>query len=113
MEKITKKTQALRWLTDNFPAAFFKNKKLIKPVKIGIYHDLLEFYDKLAIKPFSKKVLQDALSYYSASPFYLKSQTNGAMRLDLFGNEVDSVTQKQADYAAQLHLERYNLQASK
>ncbi|VEB35921.1 activator of osmoprotectant transporter ProP (N-terminal part) [Legionella sainthelensi] len=55
-----------------------------------------------------KKSLRDALSYYSASPAYLNCQKENAARIDIYGNEVDVVTQEQAKYAYQRYQERYN-----
>ena len=57
--------------------------------------------------PFSKKALREALNYYSASPAYLNCQKKDTARVDLFGNEVDIVTEDQAKYAWQRYQQRY------
>jgi ProP effector len=99
--------QIIDWLIEYFPSAFFKQAKYIKPLKIGIFDDILAFYDRLDTPPFSKKKLREALNYYSASPAYLNNQKNGVARIDLYGNEVDIVTEEQAKYAYQRYQERY------
>lgn len=102
------KLQIIDWLIEHFPNAFFKKGSQIKPLKIGIFDDIIDFYERLDSPPFSKKSLREALSYYSASPAYLSSQKANVARVDVYGNEVDVVTEDQAKYAYQRHQERYN-----
>jgi ProP effector len=101
------KRQIIDWLIENFPAAFFKTNKQIKPLKLGIFDDIMDFYERLDAPPFSKKAIRDAISYYSASPAYLGCQKTDTARVDLFGNEVDIVTEEQAKYAYQRFQQRY------
>jgi ProP effector len=105
----TDKRQTIDWLIENFPTAFFKKSRDIKPLKIGIFDDLIDFYERLDSPPFSKKALREALNYYSRSPAYLSCQKTDTARIDLFGNEVDVVTLEQAKYAHHRHQERYHL----
>ena len=100
--------RAIDWLIDHFPQTFFKKSLDIKPLQIGIYKEIVTFYDRLETPPFSKKLLKDALNYYSASRPYLLCQKANAARIDLYGNEVDSVTEDQAKYAHQRFEQRYN-----
>lgn len=93
------KLSTIDWLIEHFPAAFFKHSKQIKPLKIGIFDDIIDFYERLENPPFSKKILREALNYYSSSPAYLSCQTKEKARIDLYGNEVDMVTEEQAKYA--------------
>lgn len=93
------KIKTIEWLIENFPAAFFKHPSAVKPLKIGIFDDIIEFYDRLDSPPFSKKAIRDAIHYYSNSPAYLKCQKEDAARIDLFGNEIDIVSKDQAKYA--------------
>lgn len=95
------------WLVDHFPNTFFKKGHQVKPLKIGIFDDLVDFYKRLDNPPFSKKTLREALNYYSSSPAYLSCQKIDAPRLDLYGIEVDLVTAEQAHYAHQRFQERY------
>lgn len=95
------------WLIEHFPAAFFKQSKQVKPLKIGVFDDIIDFYERLNAPPFSKKNLREALNYYSSSPAYLHCQKANSARVDLFGNEVDIVTEDQAKYAYQRYQQRY------
>lgn len=95
------------WLIEYFPNAFFKKGTQIKPLQIGIFDDIVEFYERLDSPPFSKKALREALSYYSASPAYLKCQKANVARIDLYGNDTDVVTEEQAKYAFQRYQQRY------
>lgn len=99
--------QTIDWLIEYFPAAFFKHSRDIKPLKIGIFDEIVAFYDRLESPPFSKKKIREALNYYSSSPAYLTNQKIGVARVDLYGNEVDIVTEDQAKYAYQRFQERY------
>lgn len=105
----TKKEKLLiiDWLIEHFPNAFFKKSNQIKPLQIGIFDEILAFYERLDTPPFSKKALRDALSYYSSSPSYLQCQKANAARVDLYGNEMDVVTEDQAKFAHQRYIERY------
>lgn len=95
------------WLIEHFPGAFFKKANQVKPLKIGIFDDIIDFYERIDSPPFSKKALREALSYYSASPAYLNCQKANTARIDIYGNEVDVVTPDQAKYAYQRFQERY------
>lgn len=101
------KLKIIDWLIEHFPAAFFKKEKQMKPLKIGVFDDIIDFYERLDSPPFSKKNLREALNYYSASPAYLSCQKSNVARVDLYGNEVDVVTDEQAKYAYQRFQQRY------
>lgn len=102
------KIQIIDWLIEHFPNAFFKKGNQVKPLKIGIFDDIIDFYERMDSPPFSKKSLREALSYYSASPAYLNCQKSGAPRIDIYGIEVDTVNEEQAKYAHQRYTERYS-----
>ena len=95
------------WLVEHFPNAFFKKGNQVKPLQIGIFDEIIDFYERLDSPPFSKKSLREALSYYSSSPAYLNCQKPNTARVDLYGNEVDVVTEDQAKYAHQRFEQRY------
>lgn len=101
------KLKIIDWLIEHFPAAFFKKSNQVKPLKIGIFDDIIDFYERLDSPPFSKKTLREALNYYSTSPAYLSCQVAQAARVDLYGNELDIVTEEQAKYAHQRYQQRY------
>jgi ProP effector len=99
--------QIIDWLIEHFPHAFFKKGNRVRPLQIGIFDDIIDFYKRLDTPPFSKKALREALGYYSSSPAYLNCQKASTARIDLFGNEVDVVTEEQAKYAHQRYKQRY------
>lgn len=101
------KLEIIDWPIEHFPSAFFKKGNQVKPLKIGIFDDIIDFYERLDSPPFSKKSLREALSYYSASPAYLSCQKANVARVDIYGNEIDVVTPDQAKYAYQRFQERY------
>ncbi|MGC1183261.1 ProQ/FINO family protein [Legionella sp.] len=102
------KLEIIDWLIEHFPSAFFKKGNQLKPLKIGIFDDIIDFYERLDSPPFSRKALREALSYYSGSPAYLSCQKENSPRIDIYGNEVDLVTAEQAKFAYQRYQERYN-----
>jgi ProP effector len=108
-EPFSKKDKILvvDWLIENFPQTFFKKAKQVKPLQIGIFDEIIEFYERLDNPPFSKKALREALNFYSSSPAYLLCQKVNTARVDIFGNEVDIVNDDQAKYAYQRYQERY------
>lgn len=101
------KLEIIDWLIEHFPHTFFKKSNQVRPLKIGIFDDIIDFYERLDTPPFSKKAIREALSYYSASPAYLNCQKTGTARVDIYGNEIDLVTDEQAKYAYQRYQERY------
>lgn len=112
------KLKVVDWLIEQFPAAFFRKASEVRPLKIGIFDDIIDFYDRLEAPPHSKKALREAINYYSGSPAYLKAQQADTARIDLYGIEIDTVTEEQAKYAYQRYQHRYKksddkLQASK
>ncbi len=106
------KIKVIDWLIEQFPAAFFKKNKHIKPLKVGILEDIFDFHHQLETPPFSKKAIRSALTYYCTSPAYLNAQKPNTARLDLFGNEIDLVTTEQAKYARQRYERQYLTPAS-
>ena len=95
------KQKVINWLIETFPSAFFKKAREVKPLKIGILDDILDHYHRLEIPPFSKRLLREGLHYYTGSTVYLRQQKANSPRIDLFGNEVDLVSDEQARYATE------------
>lgn len=107
MNPMQKKLEVLDWLIENFPNAFFKTSSEVKPLQIGIFDELMTFYERLNTPPFTRQAIREALRYYSTSPAYLRCQKAETGRIDLFGYEVDIVTLEQAEYAKQRYEEKY------
>lgn len=101
------KLKVIDWLAEHFPAAFHLKPRLVKPLKVGVFDDIIDFYERLDSPPFSKKLLREALNYYSGSPAYLSCQKVNEARIDLYGNEVDMVTEEQENYARARFQQRY------
>lgn len=99
--------EVIDWFIDSFPASFAKKAKHIKPLKIGIYEEIIDFCAILDVPPHSNKKIREALNYYSSSPAYLKSQQEGVARVDIYGNEIDIVTKDQAKYSFSRYQQRY------
>lgn len=92
----TNSKQIIAHLSDQFPNCF-TIKGDIKPLKIGIFQDIVE---RLAEdEHFSKTKLRLALRLYTASWRYLYSIKEGVNRVDLDGNACDVVTSEQASHA--------------
>ena len=101
------KQKAIGWLIEQFPKAFFQKSSGVQPLKLGILEDILDVYARLDSPPFSKKLLREALNYYTASKAYLLAQKPDAARIDLFGHHSGTVSTEQAAYAQKRYQERY------
>lgn len=86
----------IAYLSNQFPNCF-KIEGEVKPLKIGIFQDIV---DRLADnEQFSKTKLRLALRLYTASWRYLYSLKDGANRIDLDGNPCEVITSEQAAHA--------------
>lgn len=95
----------VEFLAEKFPKCFVV-KGECKPLKIGLFNDLAERV--CAETPeLSKTRLRHALRFYTTRWNYLEAFKEGAARVDLDGNEVDTVTAEQVEYATK------NLETSK
>jgi len=84
-------------LAEQFPLCF-SHTGAAKPLKIGIFQDLVE---RLKDNPlFSKTQLRQALRIYTSSWRYLESVKAGVARIDLEGVAGDLVDEQQAEHAA-------------
>jgi ProP effector len=101
------KMRVLQWLIEHFPLAFSTTPSQVKPLKIGIFDDIIDLYERFDTPPFSKKRLRTTINHYSGSRAYLLSQKPDAARIDLFGQPVDIVTIEQAAYAKTRYQTRY------
>lgn len=99
---MSKKTNATRAaevreiLVQRFPLAFMPKRSPKKPLKIGIYidvvhrcHDIGRYRIKLAIAD------------YCNGPTYLRAMFPGAIRFDLDGNAAGDVTESHAAHASE------------
>ncbi len=96
-KKILQANAGLEWLKQNFPKVFANDPKNIKPLKIGIAQDIFAELDKFEEPPISRKQCRLALRYYANQVDYIKTiLVPGNYRIDLEGNKVGMVSEKEA-----------------
>lgn len=99
-EKFTNNKQIINFLTEQFPLCFTAANTPAKPLKIGIFQDLaarLENEERV-----SKTQIRGALRQYTLSWRYLHSVKESEKRVDLDGNEGDSVSAEHAEHALKI-----------
>ncbi len=79
---------ALQWLTETFPNAF-DNSNCIRPLKLGILHDILLHADKAEDAGISKSKLREAVVLFTRRLDYLACLKAREMRIDLHGKPTD------------------------
>lgn len=95
-EKLTTSKQIVAYIAELFPACF-SLKDEAKPLKVGIFQDLAE---RLADDPaVSKTQLRAALRQYTSSWRYLYSVKEGAVRIDLDGNDCGVISAEHVAHA--------------
>lgn len=87
----------IAYLADKFPLCFTLEGEA-KPLKIGLFQDLVDTLDSSA--KISKTGLRQALRIYTMSWRYLHACKEGAVRVDLLGNEAGVIDAAQAEHAA-------------
>lgn len=90
---------ALHWLQTTFPAAF-DNRTQIRPLNVGIIHDILHYADKSDGLSISKSKLREAVVLYTRRLDYLSCLKARELRIDLLGNVSVPVTEEEAEAAA-------------
>lgn len=84
-----------------FPTAF-RSLNEVKPLKKGIKQDLVRRLSTLSeIVTEDKACMVKSLSYYVNTAAYHKTVIEGAIRIDLDGNEVGAVTAEEARYSVE------------
>jgi ProP effector len=84
------KEEILNMLVGKFPTTFFMYEARRRPLKLKIHIDILEIMD---IDPAELSV---AMRVYCSNVAYLRSCVEGAVRIDLNGDEAGVVTAEQA-----------------
>ncbi len=82
-------------LAERFPSTFFVYEARRRPLRIGIYHDILAVAGN-----FDREELKETIRYYCGNAQYLRACVEGAAWIDLDGNEAGCVTAEQAANAA-------------
>ena len=88
--------EALELLYQHFPKAFIKEGDC-KPLKVGILEDLKPLIADIEGLSISK--VRAAVRIYTTRLRYFYAVREGAMRIDLNGNEIEPVTAEHAEYA--------------
>ncbi|OCG18855.1 hypothetical protein A9G24_11490 [Gilliamella sp. App6-5] len=96
--QLTNSKEIIAYLAQQFPNCFTLEGEA-KPLKIGIFQDILSRLDNSDI--ISKTKLRAALRAYTMSWRYLYSIKAGANRVDLDGNPHEVINQEQMDHAQQ------------
>lgn len=96
-EKFTNNKQIINFLTEQFPLCFTTANNPAKPLKIGIFQDLAVRTENE--ERVSKTQLRGALRQYTLSWRYLHCVKESEKRVDLDGNEGDSVSAEHAEHA--------------
>lgn len=90
---------ALHWLQITFPAAF-DNTKQIRPLNIGIMHDILVYAPQAEAQGISKSKLREAVVLYTRRLDYLACLKAREYRIDLLGHPSVQVSEEEAERAA-------------
>lgn|SRR3990167_2512798 len=93
------RNQALTWLAQQFPTVF-DNTLRIRPLKIGIMKDILQYADLALAKGISKSKLRQAVVLYTRSIEYLVCLKAQETRVDLHGNPTYLVTATESKIAS-------------
>lgn len=88
--------EALELLYKHFPKAFIKEGDC-KPLKVGILEDLKPRISD--IEGLSVSKVRAAVRFYTSRLRYFYAMREGAMRIDLDGNEIEPVSAEHAEYA--------------
>lgn len=110
-QKITDSKAVIALLAELFPDCF-STKGPAKPLKIGIFQDLVTRLEN--DERVSKTTLRSTLRHYTNSWRYLEALKENAHRVDLDGVEGDVIDKEHADFAAsQLETSKAKVAASK
>lgn len=93
------RSDALIWLAAEFPLVF-DNSLRIRPLKIGIMDDILQYAEKAAELGISKSKLREAVVLFTRRIDYLACLKAREMRVDLLGVNVNAVTEEDAENAS-------------
>lgn len=96
--QLTNSKEIIAYLAQQFPNCFTLEGEA-KPLKIGIFQDILSRLD--GSEALSKTKLRAALRAYTMSWRYLYSIKEGANRVDLDGKLHEVINQEQMDHAQQ------------
>jgi ProP effector len=94
-----KRQEALDWLANKFPHAF-NNQTRIRPFKVGIMKDIMDYAEEALEAGISKSKLREAVVLFTRRIDYLTCLKSKEQRINLFGESEDFVTDEEAVRAA-------------
>lgn len=92
--------RALKWLQHQFPAAFDISLR-IRPLKIGILEDIMQYSEIAAEQNISRSKLREAVMLHTRRLDYLVTLKLQEVRIDLRGNPIEQVSCEDAQQATQ------------
>jgi len=95
-EKLTSNKQIIAFLAERFPLCFTTEGEA-KPLKIGIFQDIIDRLE--GDERVSKTSLRAALRHYTSSWRYLHGSREGAVRVDLEGNDCGPLQAEHIEHA--------------
>ncbi len=93
------KIDALNWLAREFPLAF-DNRVCIQPLSLGIMDEILKHADKAQDEGVSKSKLREAVVIFTRRIDYLTCLKAREVRVNLYGEATEVVTDEDAERAA-------------
>lgn len=90
---------AITWLSKKFPQAF-DNSNMIRPLKCGIMHDILQYAEEALQDGISRSKLRQAVVVFTRRLDYLACLKARESRISLSGEPVETVTDEDAARAA-------------
>lgn len=91
--------KALKWLQYQFPAAF-DTKLRIRPLKIGILKDIMQYSSIASEQNISRSKLREAVTLHTRRIDYLVTLKLQEVRIDLHGKPIEQVSPEDAQRAA-------------
>lgn len=91
---------ALSWLAKKFPEAF-DNQYRIRPLKIGVMEDILDYAEEARLAGISKTKLREAVVLFTRRVDYLTCLKAKEYRIDLFGQPIEIVSDEDAAAASE------------
>lgn len=87
--------EGVAWFSATYPEVFTAADP--KPLQIGIEKEI----HAQGIWPHSRKLLREAIAFYTGSPYYLKAMMHCTHRVALNGTQAAEITEKQKEYASE------------
>lgn len=94
-QRIRRSKEIIEALVSQFPAAFSADREGVRPLKVGIFEDVVARTNE----KYNKNALQNAVRYYCHSGHYLKAIISRKNRVDLDGADCGAVSASDVEQA--------------